>query len=174
MNRKKQKVICILLLAGNLLVIWGNSLLPGEISGDISSGVLAFFTEWFGQVFGEHFLRKLAHFSEFACLGLLMGWLMSLLGQEKLHRFTMPLLFTMMAACLDETIQVFVPGRGPSVIDVWIDTAGAAAGIGLLLLGQTISRRNIRIPLEVTKHEKDDCYDAGPDHDGCGDDGLRR
>ena len=47
----------------------------------------------------------------------------------------MPLLFGMMAACMDETIQVFTPDRGPSPIDIWIDTCGVAAGITILLIG---------------------------------------
>jgi VanZ family protein len=37
------------------------------------------------------------------------------------------------AACVDETIQRFVPDRGPSLKDVGIDTCGVALGIFLLL-----------------------------------------
>ena len=86
-------------------------------------------------------LRKAAHFSEFACLGLLLGWLFRLYGQKGIHQVTLPLLCGMLSALTDETIQVFVPQRGPSVIDVWIDTAGTAAGIGILLIGQTILQK---------------------------------
>lgn len=136
----RNRVLCSLLLGVNLLVIWGNSLLPGSVSGQISGGLAAMLSlalEVFGGC-GELLLRKAAHFSEFACLGLLLGWLFGLLGQKGIHRFTLPLLAGVLCALTDETIQAFVPQRGPSVTDVWIDTAGAAAGIGLLLFGQTI------------------------------------
>ena len=140
-NRTIQnRVLCSVLLGVNLLVIWGNSLLPGSVSGEISGELAAMLSEAL-DVFGgngELLLRKAAHFSECACLGLLLGWLSALLGQRGIHRFTLPLLFGMLAAMTDETIQVFVPQRGSSVIDVWIDTAGAAVGIGIQIFGQTI------------------------------------
>ena len=48
-----------------------------------------------------------------------------------------------LAACVDETIQIFVPNRGPSVFDVLIDTAGVAVGVTLLLLFHHIKRNQI-------------------------------
>ena len=128
---RRRTGLCAGLVVLNLLFIWGNSLLTGEASGEISGGIMAWLLEMLGSLgsFSELLLRKLGHFSEFACLGLLLGWLFRLLGQKGIHRVTMPLLGGMMAACVDETIQVFIPGRGPSVIDVWIDTAGVCAGI---------------------------------------------
>lgn len=45
------------------------------------------------------------------------------------------------AACVDETIQMFVTGRNSSLLDVWIDAAGVAVGIGLLLAGYHLFRR---------------------------------
>jgi VanZ family protein len=33
-----------------------------------------------------------------------------------------------MYACLDETHQIFVPGRGPSLYDVALDSSGALFG----------------------------------------------
>lgn len=143
-QNKKYQILCLFLIALNLSFIWGNSMMSGPESSEISSGVLAWVTETLGTVIpnGEHVIRKLAHFSEFACLGLLFGWL-SVLRQEKgFHLFAMPLLFGSMSALVDETIQVLVPGRGPSVVDVWIDTAGVAAGILLLLLGYSIARKH--------------------------------
>ena len=46
-----------------------------------------------------------------------------------------------LAACVDETIQRFVPGRESSLIDVWIDIGGVCAGILLLRLGYRCIRR---------------------------------
>ena len=56
----------------------------------------------------------------------------------------------MSAACIDETIQVFSPDRGPSLIDVWIDVGGVAAGMTVLLLGHHLMRKRITNNLEET------------------------
>lgn len=130
MSTNQKKTICCILILVNLAFIWGNSLLPGEVSGQISSGLLAWLkTRIAGLGLGELLLRKLGHFSEFACLGCLAGWLFLLLGEQGLHRISSPLLLGLLAACTDETIQRFVEGRGSSLTDVWIDTAGVITGI---------------------------------------------
>lgn len=124
----------LLLTAVLLCFIWGNSLLSGDVSGEISGGLL----RWLIRIFPflrwlpEYLLRKIGHFSEFALLGFLLSWFFLLQGQRGIHRFSMPLLLAMLAANTDETIQTVIPGRGPSVVDVWIDTAGACAGIAVL------------------------------------------
>ena len=40
-----------------------------------------------------------------------------------------------------ETIQIFVPGRGPGLKDVAIDTAGVLTGLVLLLIGHTFIKK---------------------------------
>ena len=52
------------------------------------------------------------------------------------------------AACVDETIQVFVPDRGPSVRDVLLDSCGVAAGMLLLYLGHTYYTKKKQTHLE--------------------------
>lgn len=117
-----------------LCFIWGNSLLPGSVSGQLSDWVkdlLAMLLP--GQVPGSAgggLLRKIAHFSEFAALGLCLAWRFGMLERKRI----LALAYGFGAACVDETIQAFVPDRGPSIRDVAIDTCGVAAGIGLLLL----------------------------------------
>ena len=126
------------LIAAALCFIWGNSLLPGAVSGALSDwvkGILAALLP--GEIpggSGGGLLRKLAHFSEFAALGACLCWRFGMLEKRKI----MALVYSFGAACLDETIQAFVPDRGPGLRDVAIDTCGAAAGIGMLLLGHTI------------------------------------
>ena len=126
-----------LLLAGTCLVlcfIWGNSMLSGEASGNISGGLLSWLIETFPFMkwLPEYLLRKFGHFSEFGLLGFLLAWFFLLQGQRGIHRISMPLLFAMAAGLTDETIQVYSLGRSPSVLDVWIDVGGALAGIALL------------------------------------------
>ena len=137
---KKRMTLCICLLIVCLAFIWGNSLTNGEDSGNLSGGIMEWINTFLrldasGADTLHHFIRKGAHFTEFACLGLLLTWLFGMMGEKKGHLFCMPLLFGMMAACMDETIQVFTPDRGPSPIDIWIDTCGVAAGITILLIG---------------------------------------
>ena len=70
-----------------------------------------------------------------ACLlGFLLTWFFLIQGQRGIHRVTMPLLFALLTAVTDETIQTFSLERYPSVMDVWIDTAGACVGIAALLV----------------------------------------
>lgn len=142
MKRNKGLRICILLLVLNVLFIWGNSLLPGTISGAISGfvrDVLAVFFPDGGEnpENGHGLLRKAAHFTEFACLGGLFYWLFAMLKKPVWLAFFVGVA----VAAVDETIQIFVPDRGPSIFDVAIDSSGVALGMILLLVGYAIKRR---------------------------------
>ena len=129
MNRRWKTILLAALLGANLLFIWGNSLLPASASSELSGGMLEMLG-WVG-VIAEKVLRKLAHFSEFACLGLLLCLLVHTLGSRSLSA---PLLCGILAAMVDETIQLGVPGRSGAVMDVWIDTAGVAAGVAIAVI----------------------------------------
>ena len=133
-TRKKRLILAAVLLV--LCFIWGNSLLPGAESGKISGGLLAWLKETFPFLKGltSHLIRKLGHFSEFAALGFFLSWLLRMENQQGIHRVTFPMFLGLAAANVDETIQVFRPGRGPSVIDVWIDFGGVCTGIALFFL----------------------------------------
>ena len=134
MTKKSGKFLLAGLICLVLCFIWGNSMLSGEESGAISGGLLDWiitnlpFLKWLPELI----LRKFGHFSEFGLLGFLLAWFFLLQGQRGIHGASMPLLCGMTAALTDETIQVFSPGRRPSVVDVWIDVAGVCAGIALL------------------------------------------
>ena len=137
---RKRMTLCCILLAACLCFIWGNSLQDGAQSGAMSGSIMEWVNTFLrlsesGAENLHHLIRKMAHFTEFACLGLLLTWLFGMMGEKRGHLFAMPLLCGMMAACVDETIQVFVPDRGPSSIDIWIDTCGVTAGMIALLIG---------------------------------------
>ena len=133
--------VCTVLLICNLVFIWGNSLLPAEVSGQISGSLKAFLDGLFspGEAApsGDGLLRKCAHFAEFGALGLLLGWLFGMLGKKRLPAFALGVA----AACIDETIQIFVPGRSPGIRDVGALTAAVAAArrcsccFGCMLIG---------------------------------------
>ena len=135
--------LAITLLILNLTIIWGNSLLPGEISGAISGFVRDLIALLFpGDTppgTGHGLLRKLAHFTEFASLGMILTWIMGMLAKP----LPLALAGGFAAACIDETIQIFVPDRGPAFTDVLIDTSGVLTGLLLLLLIRRWRRRQL-------------------------------
>ena len=146
---EKRLRLCTVLLVCNLAFIWGNSLLPGEVSGAFSDwvrGILEALLPGDGiSTAGGGLLRKFAHFTEFCALGLVLSWLFGMLRKKRCW----PFLCGAAAACIDETIQMFVPDRGPGLKDVCIDSCGVAAGIILLHFGHTyFKKRSTRNTLE--------------------------
>ena len=89
-------------------------------------------------------MRKLAHFTEFACLGMLLRWLFGMLLQKKWQYYTWPAIGGVAVASLDETIQMFIPGRGPHIKDVGIDTLGLALGIFIISLITHIKKNQLK------------------------------
>lgn len=81
----------------------------------------------------SHFIRKLGHFSIYA----LLGFLVSLALWNHTQRGRRILLYTLticsVYAITDEIHQMFVPGRGPGVWDVVIDSAGALCGSCIII-----------------------------------------
>ena len=136
----KKRILSILILL-NLALIWGNSMLTGLSSEAVSGGVLALLGRFLPVLLteaGHTLLRKAAHFSEFALLGLLYcGRHRLVKGEAPVHLMG----FGLAVACIDETIQIFTPGRASSLIDVWIDASGFALGLLLIVIFYTISNK---------------------------------
>lgn len=87
------------------------------------------------------FVRKGAHFAEFFVIGAVLTWVTLLLpGGFKWERVFLPLFFSLLAAVGDEFLQTFLDRSG-QVRDVVLDFAGAACGIGLVLL---IARAHVK------------------------------
>ena len=79
-------------------------------------------------------VRKAAHASEYAILGILLTG--AILDIRKPWKRRLPACFLIGAvyAASDEFHQLFVPGRSGQIRDVMIDSAGVAAGIILACL----------------------------------------
>ncbi|MBO5502163.1 MAG: VanZ family protein [Clostridia bacterium] len=77
-------------------------------------------------------VRKLAHFSEFALLGFLVRLLMQ--SYQVKAGASRAWVATSLYAVTDELHQLFSDARGASVVDVGIDSLGAAAGVGIACL----------------------------------------
>lgn len=141
MKGKSRHFLAItLLIAGTLVWIWGNSLLPAEVSRGLSGALQSFIDRVLGIPpdtggAGEGLLRKIAHMAEFAALGAEIAILFSLL-EQKAERIAPALwiLCGLVVAIIDEMIQLWTPGRAAMVQDVGIDMAGFAIGGGLFLL----------------------------------------
>ena len=149
-NSRFRLRLCIALTVFNLIFIWGNSLLPANISAAISTfvrNVIAFFLPGEGTAdpnAGHGILRKIAHVLEFCSLGVLLCWLLTEIRKRRIFS----LLGGLLAACIDETIQLFVPGRGPHIRDVFIDTLGVIAGFGVFTIFYLVYKKKKLIYLE--------------------------
>ena len=130
---KRRRVYLVLTIA-MLCFIWGNSSMSGTASGALSGRFLKYLAPLLAP-FGnkaEFVLRKLAHFSEFTLLGFLLSGLTR--PETPTPWRTRPFFLGLAAACIDETIQIYSPGRGSSLIDVWIDFSGITLGVLVSLL----------------------------------------
>ena len=82
----------------------------------------------------HYLVRKLAHFTEYAVLAMLLALVFAPLRMKLAHKILLIVLLCASFAGLDEWHQSFVEGRGPALLDVLIDTLGAAFGAALSLL----------------------------------------
>jgi len=137
----KRLRVAKLLLVCLLVFVWGNSLLPGEVSGALSDWVRSLLDAILPgsakTAAGRGLLRKIAHFTEFTALGMTLGWISGMLKKKGYWA----LLSGVTVACLDEIIQHFVPDRGPSLRDVLIDSCGVLTGLVLLRIGYALLRK---------------------------------
>ncbi|SEF77864.1 VanZ like family protein [Eubacterium ruminantium] len=133
-NKGKTKVLVIIIIV-TLAFIWGNSLMTGEISSNISEwfrellNKLFHFAKSSKEVGSGHVIRKIMHFTEFMILGLEIT---SLKKYKKKLTCTGIILSGILAAMIDETIQLFVPGRAGMLQDVWLDVSGYITGFVIM------------------------------------------
>lgn len=131
-------MILWILVCAFILWIFSNSLENGASSGNLSEKVAAWLihavnSTGFSIAFDQfHFyVRKAAHFSEYALLGFLT---VLAIHNGPLFRpvFCNFLLFWLLPPLMDEGIQHFVPGRYGALSDSLIDMSGFLAGSFLM------------------------------------------
>ena len=125
-----------------MIMIFVFSSQNADISGNLSEGItykIACLTVKDFETFsfekqkeiveGMHFyIRKAAHFSEYALLGVI-AFLNSILYFKKTKtRFFTTLPFCLLYAATDEMHQLFTDGKCGSPVDVMIDFSGAVTG----------------------------------------------
>ena len=90
----------------------------------------------------DHVLRKLAHFGEFALLGLELALYVLLNWGRTLGAFITVAMFSFAAAAVDETIQLF-SGRACQFSDVLLDFSGSICAIlGIWFISLILSKAN--------------------------------
>lgn len=79
-------------------------------------------------------VRKAAHFCIYTALGMLLMIIFITVKMDGKKRVIISLLIGVIYASSDEIHQIFVPGRGPQITDVIIDSSGVLVGIIIVLL----------------------------------------
>lgn len=128
------------LLAGAIFYMSGEPAVESEArSTSLTAGIVKLFHPGFGDLpeaeqaailaSADHVLRKCTHFCVYAALGaLLLLDSLCFAAKPPVH-ILRALLAAALYASSDEIHQSFVPGRGPAVTDVLLDSAGALCGI---------------------------------------------
>ena len=135
MSEKKRRVLSVVLICLCIVTvafIWGNSMLGSKASSNVSNSVLGALDpiiRRFGIVSrNDLWLRKLAHFTEFAALGAELLFLAALKRKSGFQTATNCAFASLLVALTDETIQL-TSGRNSQVLDVLLDFSGALTGI---------------------------------------------
>ena len=152
----KKKYIYGLLTVCWICIIFSFSLQPADESLQLSDGVGMLILKY---VFSELLevsnswteaewsifstvIRKCAHFTEYFVLGVLM---MLTVKETKLPRkYVIGFVLCVLVASIDETIQLFVPGRAGMIRDVMLDSVGSTVGIfSSVIASKFVSKRRI-------------------------------
>ena len=141
MSRKKlQKFLAWLALLVWMGVIFYFSHQSGDASMQLSDGILDSFKSLFQNFLDYHTLsyivRKIAHFTEYFILGLLIYHLVKQYRVISKTEIIWMILFCVIYAMSDEFHQVFIGGRSPMIFDVIIDSLGSSLSILLFRLFQ--------------------------------------
>ncbi|MEG2732001.1 MAG: VanZ family protein [Clostridium sp.] len=114
--------------------VFSNSLTPAVVSAEKSGFALQLAHEILGMVgisarwLTEHVIRKSAHFTEYAVMGILLYQCMrySSCNENLKGRIHMAAIFFI--PFVDETLQLFTEGRSGQISDVWLDISGVLCG----------------------------------------------
>lgn len=147
--KKYIKFIFIALTIACIAFIWYHSSLDGYDSSLESQGVLNIIKMVFSALglpdnISEYALRKAAHFLEFSGLGFLLTCDIYLWSNIPIRNIPLSLFTGLLIGCIDETIQIFSPGRSSKITDVWVDFMGiTAATVVTCILIRSIFKINI-------------------------------
>ena len=148
------RIILIMLLLATFYIIFGFSSQNGEQSGRISEKITEAILEKSNKYNNlgeeekeiilhkvEFVIRKMAHFSIYTVVGLLLMALLSTYNIKNKWGFVVTIIIGVLYAMSDEFHQSFSPGRTPKITDVCIDTLGVILGAVLVILIKIIYKK---------------------------------
>lgn len=152
-------VVTAFLLVILYLIIWGFSAQDADASGSLSHMITEKVIELIDDIasknwsdivkaelaeYFEHPVRKLAHFSEYACMGLLVYIMLGQWVENRRRLYIITILWVFVSAAIDEFHQTFIPGRYGSFADVILDTSGAVVMLIICRFIRSCSLRRSR------------------------------
>lgn len=162
---KAKRIIFTILALLWMGLIFLMSAQTGTESGGLSDGIcraigsifVKGFEEWSAVRQAEFvasisfYIRKLAHMTEYAILGILWAEALHAWGIQMGRTALFSIIIAVLYAFSDEAHQLLVAGRSGQVRDVAIDAAGAAVGVAVavLIAKARERRRKQHLPGEV-------------------------
>ncbi len=159
MQKNVLRGILIVLLLCTFYIIFGFSSQDGEESEGISKKITDFILEKSSKYNRleqtkkeevnertERIIRKIAHFSIYTLVGLLLMALLSTYENVKRkNQIYISAILGILYAISDEIHQSFTPERGPRITDVFIDSLGVFFGmVVILLIIEIINMKNTK------------------------------
>ncbi len=155
MKRRAWQTASIIVTLALIAFIFAHSIAPASESGKVSGGVYEMvkrFFSYFGAEFpmSHNAFRKLAHFLEYTALGMMLIVTTRTFTKNVVRELSKPLFAGLLIPIIDETIQLFSPGRSGELRDVWIDFSGVIVGtVFVLLILSIIENRKGRKKYDV-------------------------
>lgn len=141
-GRKIYIVISAILVVAVAIVIFCLSAQTSTNSANTSASLIDLIFSIFGKAPDQEVIRALAHFCEYAGLGLLIANLFFAI-KDKLKP-VLSIIFSFGYAITDEIHQLFVPGRAFQLIDLAIDLGGIILGVAVFCI----------LSIRIAKHKK--------------------
>lgn len=135
---KNKKIISWLLVMIWMGIIFYLSHQPATQSNELSTGITQKIIKSVEKVATNldidtrnfnHIIRKMAHFTAYFILGVLVLNAIKQSYSLDIKWALASIIICILYAISDEVHQAFIPGRGPAVFDVLIDSLGATTGI---------------------------------------------
>ena len=140
----KSKILLTIVILINIF-IWTNSLLPSNLSSSQSGLIVNIIYPIFKNVLDVNtfttIIRKLAHFTQFMLLAIVSCYYFKSINMKKTYSVT--LTYGLLVAIIDETIQLFIPGRAGLITDVLIDLLGVLFGLFIVYIISIIKLKHI-------------------------------
>jgi len=142
-----KRILFLIILLITFCVIFNFSAQNGEESGSLSRKVTEYIIDIVSKIKNmdistklyyieklHPIIRKLAHFGIYTVAGFSIMGFMCTFDIRNILKVIISFSIGVVYAITDEIHQGFIPGRGPSVRDVFIDSFGVLTGIFVLII----------------------------------------